>query len=288
MAYDKQSFLSMLAAGLVCKGTLAQKEPVIPDEPSVEPVAYLYNGVRLPKLPESELSYAMVYSKYDSETGNTVAYLLLSSTQFYYQQNGLFNTGLYPKTDGSAISYSYDWPDSNLVWSRNTEGDLTLTAGTRAMITTSNKILWANYDIENYTDGGVYFAKTESEEMPTYNADTAEWETLLETEHTVGDYSSAYGRGYYWTADANGLCNFYPGDVVRVTCNGVSFTGVATSWVGITGSYKYDAYVGNYGIYDASCPDDGGNVCVMSIDSRVIVAVHDFGTYEIKLERMVS
>ena len=37
MAYDKQSFLSMLAAGLVCKGTLAQKEK--------EPVAYLYGHV---------------------------------------------------------------------------------------------------------------------------------------------------------------------------------------------------------------------------------------------------
>lgn len=28
MAYDKQSFLSMLAAALCCRGTLAQKEPV--------------------------------------------------------------------------------------------------------------------------------------------------------------------------------------------------------------------------------------------------------------------
>ena len=54
-AFDLRSFLSMLAAGLVCKDTLAQKEK--------EPVAYLYNGVRLPKLPEwdrGEYPYAHI------------------------------------------------------------------------------------------------------------------------------------------------------------------------------------------------------------------------------------
>lgn len=109
-----------------------------------EPVAYLYNGVRLPKLPETELPY-LVIGKLMNADGSIAGYQLFAfETAKTANVNGLVG--------GLGI------PDKYYVTSEMPEWHF----GIKTQLIPP---IWANYDILN-NDGELYLAA--SEPIPVY------------------------------------------------------------------------------------------------------------------------
>lgn len=132
-----------------------------------EPVAYLYNGVRLPKLPESELPYAVVEeweSTFDGYTGK-VFFLSFYSEKIEWKQEGeqWFMPGkvlTYSTTDSAKIAEYYDRISGPGAVGLNVWGTCTEEDGIAA-----DNPIWTNTDFIN-ADGSVYLAA--SEPIPVY------------------------------------------------------------------------------------------------------------------------
>ena len=155
MAYDHKSFMKGLAAGLVSKGRLPKGE-------QKEPVAYLYNGVRLPKLPVVDgFTYA-----YIARRTSTDSYILYSSSV-----QGVMKTtlGLYQSI---AVYFgndcAYEYTVENNAWVTD---DVTPKADQIVIYTSLGglgncaEVLWSNVDILN-DDGSVYHEA--SDPVPVY------------------------------------------------------------------------------------------------------------------------
>ena len=116
-----------------------------------EPVAYLYNGVRLPKLPEWDKEaypYAGIFSM-------SVGFMFraLSPTAYYFQNGDEWTLGSF---DGNLSSTKYNDKDN---WGRLSHD--TSYGGLPAPV-----LIWTNFDFMN-EDGSVYLAA--SEPIPVYD-----------------------------------------------------------------------------------------------------------------------
>lgn len=147
-AFDLRSFLTGLALGLSGKPLpLANKEPI----------AYLYNGVQLPKLPESDLPYAVIV--YKTKPNYSVYFSKTPFTNGVYIGNS--NGGTIEET-----AYCY-YTLTNGAWVFSGEKDSSIA------FVASMQLLWANHEV-NYTDiynpselaGTLYFAA--SYPIPVY------------------------------------------------------------------------------------------------------------------------
>ena len=121
----------------------------LPAAPSREPVAYLYNGVRLPGLPE-----------WDKETYPDVIILknynlIIAEKPFYFGRNSANPHWL--GTDGNFQFFIYKTDG----WEEGSK----LPPGEIATGNAPGDIIWANHDILN-ADGTIYL--TASEPVPVY------------------------------------------------------------------------------------------------------------------------
>lgn len=153
--YDKRSFLKGLALGLAGKP--------LEFAPGKEPVAYLYNGVRLPKLPEHDEAH-----KYAAmgKFGN-IYRLILSTVPLIHKSLLLSAWQVKTNEDGESLTYQcaapYD-PNEPLTWNWEQQDTTTHTAGGTAIFVMA-ELHWADYDICKES-GTVYLAA--SEPVPIY------------------------------------------------------------------------------------------------------------------------
>ena len=151
-----KSFLIGLALGLVGK-------PLPPSER--EPVAFLYNGVRLPKLPKTDMPYATILFVGE---GTASSKLYFSSVPLAYKAytvaTGLTGGELYAtESEWSAVEYKYYW-DDDFVWQSQELTEFTdASLVGRAL---NGFTCWANYDLTNHEDGTVFQEATEP--IPVY------------------------------------------------------------------------------------------------------------------------
>ena len=140
-----KSFLIGLSLGLSGKPL-----PISGGEPSVEPVAYLYNGVRLPKLPEWDKEmypYAAIdyhESPYYGETYHLEFYTLRP----YWKEDGVYP----PAYCASGVSGLVDGKWADIVY-------------VHFYPTAKSTPFWTSFDVLN-EDGSIYMAA--SEPIPVY------------------------------------------------------------------------------------------------------------------------
>lgn len=138
----KQAF----AVGLIAPGVMAVREPV----------AYLYNGVRLPKLPESELPNAALFV---NPTYGT--YQLYFTADKYRLQYHFFS--LESVANGGGYQ-QYVIEDGN--WTLLNEGAFGSSLASQHS-SADYDVAWSNYDVIDYDeDGAVYLSA--SEPIPVY------------------------------------------------------------------------------------------------------------------------
>lgn len=123
-----------------------------------QPIAYLYNGVQLPPLPEWDKEiypYAVIYP-YTTISANPVSgYKLRIAETLEYGQNDIGVNGF-----DLGIGEEYSSPDGSNGW-----GDRTEEQYTHWFPETSSHIVWTNTDLF-YADGNLWFAA--SDPIPVY------------------------------------------------------------------------------------------------------------------------
>lgn len=185
MAYDKTTFLSGLAMGLTGKGNptfeasdvfgkgyitgakLRDKRRM----PEGEPVAYLYNGVELPALPEWEIEgFPYITLKNDGESdypryGLVVIYSTIPLLHTSYESGVVTIRGCILAPSPTVVRDSYwsvgDWVD---ITERNCD-DLFGEHDGFYRVRLANSVVWANYDVYD-TEGNLLVSP--SEPIPVY------------------------------------------------------------------------------------------------------------------------
>lgn len=166
---DKSSMTLGLLIGRQIAGQRAKKR---------EPIAYLYNGVQLPPLPEwdretypyavmrtSLLLYAYTVYLYVSTVPIDVKVFDLSEVT-----GGLIQYSYYPRGDGSVMTFSCSEDTGD--GSKDTEfhfKEETVVEGNKVFVQNTLDIgepLWSNYDVLNYKDGTILLEA--SEPVPVY------------------------------------------------------------------------------------------------------------------------
>lgn len=124
---------------------------------TIEPIAYSYNGVELPALPEwDKETYPYAY------IGGTISIYDFSSKWYYlYLTDKPFaiNSGLVNNGAMNYLSYVCKTEATDLVWSFVSENE------NKTVNANKSPAVWANYDIQN-TDGSVFLPA--SDPVPVY------------------------------------------------------------------------------------------------------------------------
>ena len=131
----------------------------LPAAPSREPVAYLYNGVRLPGLPESELPY-----KYISYSESYGWYRFCAcSNPGYWETGGIASD----KLSNDSVQAVY-FLDSKKATEWETDIVQSLVLHNNASVASGAKItlLWSNVDV--YEQDGSTILVTASDPIPVY------------------------------------------------------------------------------------------------------------------------
>lgn len=136
------------------------------------PIAYLYNGYRMPPLPEWDKTaypYAVITSKTDTDEPS-LAYLVLSTSPLCYR-TALVLRKLYSTAPGSSIVYLRNTSADGVInkyWERREHYDMASFDADKEVFSMSNNIqpTWANYTFMKYNDGTVYLEA--SEPVPVY------------------------------------------------------------------------------------------------------------------------
>ena len=154
MTKKMKSFVMGILLGMVGRAKLPQGE--------AEPVAYLYNGVRLPKLPEwDKETYPYAVIDYNHIYDDDPFYeLQLYSSMTTTVESGELGSRYYVKVTGSFIwirSYLNRQPS---VWAEPYYGNYN-----SVVMEPTDTWQWSNTDILN-PDGSVHFAA--SEPVPVY------------------------------------------------------------------------------------------------------------------------
>ena len=142
--------------------------PDTPDEPSGEPIAYLYNGVRLPDINEvwtdkETYPYALITVGYDSAHTADYYELFLSDQPVTARA---YDTGdaSYLNNSGATMNYLRFVLNGNAWAEHPTDYGSTLSNGKYK--SGSGTFLYANYDVLKKADGTTYLAA--SEPVPVY------------------------------------------------------------------------------------------------------------------------
>ena len=142
--------------------------PDTPDEPSGDPVAYLYNGVRLPDINEvwtdkETYPYALITVGYDSAHTADYYELFLSDQPVTARA---YDTGdaSYLNNSGATMNYLRFVLNGNAWAEHPTDYGSTLSNGKYK--SGSGTFLYANYDVLKKADGTTYLAA--SEPVPVY------------------------------------------------------------------------------------------------------------------------
>lgn len=166
MSSDRRSFQIGVLLGLL------EKPKQTADR---QPVAYLYNGVRLPPLPKDDTDYdeeknpyAAICSETNSDTP-LLAYLVLSTVPLKYNE-WVLGRDLVATAQGSLIVYMRNASGDGVpydFWERNEDKDVEAfdTGDYVFMFTSKLSPIWANYTFMN-NGGGVYLEA--SEPIPVY------------------------------------------------------------------------------------------------------------------------
>lgn len=236
-------------------------------EPEPEPIAYLYNGVQLPPLPEwDKETYPYAYITQNPVTNGTGGfdYLLTITTDAVY---------LYTDDDGYAISncdgdyiqYDYNrgegvgWIDATLDWGIDTVRDEGGKLNT----------IWSNTDMTN-PDGTLYLEA--SEPVPTNQ--TGWWTTSYEGELTTEATGSTNG------ARKALLVSLTEGKTYKVTVNGESTEVVAEK--DSTCTYFGNAWLAQSD--DSTYADNGYDYCKYGTLPTYFYS-RNAGTYTVKIEQ---
>lgn len=160
--------------GLVIELAIAS----LPVRKNKVPIAYSYNGVILPKLPEWDRSVYPYYIVLPSISGSTFdpqtkTFLYLSTSKFsrkvFVRESSFFGEyndyWFYAETDGDAVYYTYQ-PSIETGWTRNEYRDTEFLAGETAFNYSNADVCLANFDVKNYDDGTVYLPAAEP--VPVY------------------------------------------------------------------------------------------------------------------------
>lgn len=135
-----------------------------------KPVAYLYNGVQLPALPEWDRETYPYAAICFIGNGETLSYLFLSSAPLSYRPYKVGITKyhqLIATEDCSALEYVYDTTrgDTDWILSEDNSGEFTKDGTVCNLILDGSKF-WTNYTILNYDDGTVHQVATDP--VPVY------------------------------------------------------------------------------------------------------------------------
>ena len=144
--YNEKDFQTALVCGLMAKGRDLKGERT--------PLAYLYNGVQLPMLPEVE-GYAVIY-----ESGKSYALEIYENITYdYYQGTDSKWWSVY--SVGQYWWYDYDsTTNSWVLYETNRTEEPEYMFGVK-----KHSRLWSNFDISDES-GAVYFEA--SEPVPVY------------------------------------------------------------------------------------------------------------------------
>lgn len=157
VSYDKHSFLCGLIAGLTGKGVLGKREPV----------AYLYNGVRLPDIysvytPELQEQYPyVVISYFDVQMTGGVLYfrMLYALSEAEYGVNDAGDRVVSLANAFIKSAGAVDSSGNTLSWKAFDDPE------TAVGLALDSSLLWSNFDILN-SDGTVFLAA--SDPIPVY------------------------------------------------------------------------------------------------------------------------
>ena len=126
---------------------------------SRKPTAYLYNGIRLPALPEwdrEKYPYAVIYTRSLTENGSGLTLLSFVSTKLSFVDNTADALTIDETTEFLAKIYHLE----NGEWVIKTE-DAMVNLYMYLGVT-----IWANYDVLNYADTTVHLSA--SDPIPIY------------------------------------------------------------------------------------------------------------------------
>ena len=126
-----------------------------------EPIAYLYNGVQLPPLPEWDTvayPYAVIY--WDDSVKRH--YLFAVETENYYSESygTMFGTNFTTKVPKSVVYLT-----TGEEWELQGDEDYSIPVDKDGPYTLSCPVIWTNFDL-NYSDGTLYCGA--SEPIPVY------------------------------------------------------------------------------------------------------------------------
>jgi hypothetical protein len=129
---------------------------------------YSYNGTVLPKLPELEHPYAVIVT----DASSPYAYLLCSSVPLKYEEYITWER-LRATADGTQAVFACnsEWEQCAEDYFENRSGiavyfNFTADAVAYARTKIYGDILWANYDVLNYSDDSLYLSA--SDPIPVY------------------------------------------------------------------------------------------------------------------------
>lgn len=148
------------AAVSVTAEDIAQPEPEVPEVPEV-PENYthcLYNGVRLPKIPEDVLAqYPYAWIRNDVDNGKYE--LMFSEYSWYYDGTYMSKANSYPRP---TYAINFNSVDNATGWGSSTEKSAQVFG-----LSATRTVLWSNHDIPNgsATATDIYFAG--SDPVPT-------------------------------------------------------------------------------------------------------------------------
>lgn len=155
-------FLHMMAAAMACQFLPVRKT-------ARQPIAYSYNGVVLPGLPEWDREMypyvAITHSGIDDQGSADKAYLYLFTTEIYRDiADSYVGFCIRGSGDGSAIRYKIDKENGITGWSLDESFSKTYSANGQIFLL-GWPVSWANHNVLT-TSGTIYCGK--SEPVPVY------------------------------------------------------------------------------------------------------------------------
>lgn len=157
MTNKMRSFVKGIMAGLVSKAKM----------PKGEPVAWLYNGVRLPKLPEWDKTaypYAVIW--HDTGVGSSVAphYMLSFGKAPITHYTGFFGNEYFRNQVVGWMYAIINYPDT--ITNETEWGELLEMERTIEGSTDNITLIWANHDVVREDTSEVYLSA--SDPIPVY------------------------------------------------------------------------------------------------------------------------
>jgi hypothetical protein len=232
-----------------------------------KPIAYLYNGVQLPPLPEwdkEQYHYAAILSYSDHLT------LYVTENALYWNDGCIRPMKTAYKT----------WVADDDTWGSESTFDNMSWEVSHSKL--NGTPIWSNYDITNKVDDSVYLSA--SDPVPVYG-----WETLFEGDVTTEDFDYDNSTSKANIIDAGEAQLFSDGDILRLTINDTSAIKKAVTYNALS------VAVGNSYVVNGSNEDDAFDYCVLVTNDFLNIPTgydttfyaRSAGDYNVRIERAV-